>query len=82
MITRDFKLRAQRVVADYAATFISEGYFVVAKMESVSLMFYHLKHHSNGNTIIVNAKPLDNTLVMKKNGVIKVMRNIIGRTDG
>lgn len=77
MSTQVFKIREQKVVADYATSFIDEGYFIVVKMESVSLMFYHLRHRYNGNNIIIHAEPLRNMMWMKKNGIIKVVRSII-----
>lgn len=69
---RVFKLRSQRVVVAFATSFLSEGYFIVTKMESVALMFYKLNHRTNGNTIIIKAVPSKNRLIMEKNGVKKI----------
>lgn len=74
---RDFKLRSQKVVAAFATSFLSEGYVFVTKMESVAFMFYKLHHRSNGNTIIIKAVPLQNRLIMEKNGVKKIDTTIL-----
>lgn len=74
---RVFKLRSQRVVAAFATSFLSEGYIIVTKMESVALMFYKLHHRTNGNTIIIKAVPSQNRLVMEKNGVKKIDTTIL-----
>lgn len=73
----DFKLRSQKVVAAFATSFLSEGYIIVTKMESVALMFYKLHHRTNGNIIIIKAVPSHNRLVMEKNGVKKVDTTIL-----
>lgn len=73
----DFKLRSQKVVAAFATSFLSEGYIIVTKMESVALMFYKLHHSSNGNTIIIKAVPSQNRLIMEKNGVKKIDTTIL-----
>lgn len=74
---RDFKLRSQKVVAAFATSFLSDGYIIVTKMESVALMFYKLHHRTNGNTIIIKAVPSLNRLIMEKNGVKKVDTKIL-----
>lgn len=76
---RDFKLRSQKVVAAFATSFLSEGYIVVLKMESNALMFYKLRHRTNGNTIIIKAVPSQNSLIMVKNGVRKINTTILDR---
>lgn len=74
---RDFKLRSQKVVAAFSTSFLSEGYIIVLKMESVALMFYKLRHRTNGNTIIIKAVPSSNRLIMEKNGVKKIDTTIL-----
>ena len=63
-----FKLKTQKVVADMATSFVNEGYLLQIKVESLALMFYKLHHRSNGNTIIVSARPTTNYYEITKNG--------------
>lgn len=72
-----FKLRSQKVVHDCATSFVSEGYTIVTKFESVSLMFYKLHHRSNGNTIVIKAYPGQNWMTMSKNGMHAFGRKIL-----
>lgn len=73
----DFKIRKQKVVADMATSFTSEGYIIMIKSESLALMFYRLKHQSNGNVITITAQPLHNHFEIKKNGTIIKQGDII-----
>jgi len=63
-----FKLKTQRVVADMATSLVNEGYILMFKVESLALMVYKLHHRSNGNIIIVSARPTTNYYEMTKNG--------------
>lgn len=72
-----FKLRSQKVVHDCATSFLSEGYTIVTKFESVSLMFYKLHHLSNGNTIVIKAEPNKNWMTLSKNGGCVFGRKIL-----
>ena len=74
-----FKMKMQQVVADMATSFTSEGYMMMIKTESLALMFYRLKHQSNGNVITVMARPLRNHFEIKKNGTIIKQGDIIKR---
>lgn len=71
------EIRLMLVVAQRATAFLSEGYHFVVKTESVSLMFYSLRHLSNGNTITLIAYPKRNHFVQKRNGVIVASGAII-----
>lgn len=64
----DFKLRTQSVVAKMAATYLLDGYELIVKMESLSLMFYKFRHLKNGGILVVKAYPLDNLLFILHNG--------------
>lgn len=72
-----FKLRSQKVVAKMAASFLSEGYTLTLKMESVTLMFYKFHHLKNGNSIVVKGFPLGNSFVILKNGQVVKTGQII-----
>lgn len=63
-----FKLKTQKVVADMATSFVNEGYILMFKVESLALMVYKLHHRSNGNIIIVSARPTTNYFEVTKNG--------------
>lgn len=63
-----FKLKTQKVVAGMATSFVNEGYILMFKVESLALMVYKLHHRSNGNIIIVSARPTTNYFEVTKNG--------------
>lgn len=63
-----FKLKTQKVVADMATSFVNEGYILMFKVESLALMVYKLHHRTNGNIIIVSARPTTNYFEVTKNG--------------
>lgn len=70
-------MKLMKVVAQRATAFLSEGYNLVVKTESVSLMFYSLRHRSNGNSITLIAYPTRNHFIQKRNGVVVASGAII-----
>lgn len=70
------ELRMTKVVADKVATLLSDGYSIVVKCVSMSLVFYSLRHRTNGNKIVIKAYPKDNYYEQTTNGKI-VAKGII-----
>lgn len=68
MNTTDFKMRRLEVVADAATSFLAEGYIMQVSYKSLPMCYYKLRHCSNGNTIEVKAKPVENLMEIYKNG--------------
>lgn len=75
---RDFKLKWMKAVATFATAFTNEGYVFILEYTCTSLMMYKLKHRVNGAVIIITADPKKNEVTMKRNGIIKVRKLIIG----
>lgn len=70
------ELRITKVVADKVATLLSDGYSIVVKCVSMSLVFYSLRHRTNGNRIVIKAYPKDNYFEQTTNGKV-VAKGII-----
>lgn len=68
MGTTDFKIRRLEVVADAATSFLAEGYLMQVSYKSLGMCYYKLRHRSNGNTIEVKARPVENLMEVYKNG--------------
>lgn len=64
------ELRMTKVVADKVATLLSDGYSIVVKCVSMSLVFYSLRHRKNGNKIVIKAYPKDNYFEQTTNGKV------------
>jgi len=58
------------VVADKVTALLSDGYSIVVKSVSMSLVFYSLRHRTNGNKIIIKAYPKDNYFEQTTNGKV------------
>lgn len=70
------ELRVIKVVTDNVATLIEDGYTIVVKSVSMSLVFYSLRHRKNGNRIVIKAYPKDNYFEQTTNGKV-VAKGII-----
>ena len=64
------ELRIMKVVVDKVTTLLSDGYSIVVKSVSMSLVFYSLRHRTNGNKIIIKAYPKDNYFEQTTNGKV------------
>lgn len=72
------ELRVIKVVTDKVATLIDDGYTIVVKSVSMSLVFYSLRHRKNGNKIVIKAYPKDNKFVQTTNGKVVAKGALIG----
>lgn len=64
------ELRMTKVVTDKVTTLIADGYNIVVKCVSMSLVFYSLRHRTNGNKIVIKAYPKDNYYEQTTNGKV------------
>lgn len=71
------ELRIMKVVADKVATLISDGYSIVVSSVSWCLVFYSLRHRTNGNKIIIKAYPKDNYFEQTTNGKVVAKGTIL-----
>ena len=69
-MVRYSELRVIKVVTDKVTTLIADGYSIVVKSVSMSLVFYSLRHRTNGNKIIIKAYPKDNYYEQTTNGKV------------
>lgn len=76
-MVRYSELRIMKVVADKVTTLISDGYSIVVKSVSMSLVFYSLRHRKNGNKIIIKAYPKDNYYEQTTNGKVVAKGTIL-----
>lgn len=75
-MARFSELRVIKVVTDQVTTLIADGYNIVVKSVSMSLVFYSLRHRKNGNKIVIKAYPKDNYYEQTTNGKV-VAKGII-----
>lgn len=71
------ELRIIKVVADKVTTLLSDGYFIAVKSVSMSLVFYSLRHRTNGNKIIIKAYPKENYFEQTTNGKVVAKGTIL-----
>lgn len=70
-------LRIMKVVADKVTTLLTDGYSIVVKSVSISLVFYSLRHRTNGNKIIIKAYPKNNYFEQTTNGKVVAKGTIL-----
>lgn len=71
------ELRMRKVVTDKVTTLISDGYNIVVSCVSVCLIFYSLRHRTNGNKIIIKAYPKENYFEQTTNGKVVAKGTIL-----
>lgn len=72
------ELRIMKVVADKVTTLLSDGYSIVVKSVSMTLVFYSLRHRTNGNKIVIKAYPKENYFEQTTNGKVVAKGSILG----
>lgn len=62
------KLRS--ILRQRVLSLVQDGYLLCVSTESDDLVCYALKHASNGKRITISAKPVDDFMVQKSDGVV------------
>lgn len=73
-------IRLLQEISFEVSCFQSEGYYMVTCVRWDNLYFDKLRHHANGNEIVVRGNPLNGELRVTKNGKT-IKSRVIERQD-
>lgn len=77
MIDTGLGTKMERVMEAMIDGYHNDGYYEVTSWFDVDLWWWKLRHFFNGNTMIVKAKPQENTFEVSVNGTVRNSGKII-----
>lgn len=77
MLYTGLDAKMERIMTAMVNGYHEDGYYEVTSWFDVDLWWWKLRHFFNGNTMIVKAKPQDNTFEVSVNGIVKNRGQII-----